>query len=514
MNETDQLETLQALTEVARERERPRKRLRLAKVRVSPGSYLAAASVLTFGSVLLLRSERDVLALAAVAIAWLIVPVLALTDRIEFDGEWLTRRGPAPFLLGLIAGRQKELSLADFEKVDTQAVRTLRRGGRVRYRYRTLIVGRNAEFAFASGGRSYREMVRQLFPLIPADKLDLRTMELRDYLCEPKPLNREVKSLQLASAAVLDDATLDFKLGGKKQLRAEISNLQSRISNEETESESVVELHSNSTEEPEPESTLKLQNSVSTFDGEHAILLGQVGNKLRVAGRLNEAREAFRRALIVTPADGRLIFEFARLLRSQASSLRDAKLLLRARAALRLSAMRARTEPTLLALVGESFLEWGETTRAQSSFQKAIDLEPENFRARIGLANLALREGKLAHVIHQYRDAARSAVDKALIRHAGREAAYYARLNDDDDYLTAELRRINWLQHSLKVRRLAARVTNASILVALVVPYFDAAVAGICWSLASSSLIAWISSLLAIKTLAKRRTPRLETRSV
>ena len=64
MNDTDQIETLRALTEVARERERPRKGLRLARVRVSPGSYLAAASVLTFGSALLLRSERDVLALS------------------------------------------------------------------------------------------------------------------------------------------------------------------------------------------------------------------------------------------------------------------------------------------------------------------------------------------------------------------------------------------------------------------------------------------------------------------
>lgn len=486
MNETDQLETLQALAEVARDRERPRKGLRLARVRVSPGSYLAVASVLTFGSALLLRSERDVLALAAVAIAWLIVPALALTDRIEFDGQWLVRRGPAPFLLGLIAGRQKELSLADFEKVDTQAVRTLRRGGSVRYRYRTLIVGRNAEFAFASGGRSYRQMVRQLFPLIPPDKLDLRTMELRDYLCDPKPLNREVKSLQLASAAVLDDASLDFKLGGRKQFKTEAPAVKCEISDAKSE----------------------------ISDAERALLLGQVGNKLRVAGRLNEAREAFRRALIVTPTDGRLIFEFARLLRSQASSLRDARLLSRARAALRLSAMRAEKEPTLLALVGESFLEWGEIVRAQSTFQKALELQPENFRARMGLANLALREGKLAHVIHQYRDAAHAAVDQALIRHAGREAAYYARLNEDDDYLTAELRRINWLQHSLKVRRLAARVTNASILVALVVPYFDTSAASLCWSLASSSLIAWISSLFAIKLLARRRTPQLEPRSV
>ncbi len=479
MNDSEQIETLKALTEVARERERPRKEPRLARVRVSPGSYLAAASVLTFCSALLLRSERDVLALGAVSVAWLIIPVLALTDRIEFDGQFLVRRGPIPFLIRHITGRKKELSVTDFEKVDTQAVRTLRRSGRVRYRYRTQVVGKNIEFTFASGGQSYRGMVRQLFPLIHSDKLDLRTIELRDYLCEPQPRNTEVHSLQLASAAVLEGASLDFKLGGRKKARA------SR--NDET------------------------ANQGASIDGERAMLLGQVANKLRIAGRLNEAREAFRRALLVIPKDGRLIFQFARLLRSQASSLSDAKLLSRARAALRLSAMRAGKEPELLALVGESFLEWGEIMRAQNSFHRAIELQPQNFRAHIGLANLALRDGKLAHVIHQYRDAAHAAADKALSRHAVREADYYALLNDDDDYLVSELRRINLLQHSLKVRRLSARVTNASILVALLVPYVDEAVAGPCWYLASSALIAWISSLLAIKLLAKRRKPRLAT---
>jgi tetratricopeptide (TPR) repeat protein len=339
-----------------------------------------------------------------------------------------------------------------------------------------MITGKNAEFVFASGGRRYREMVRQLFPLVHQDKLDLRTIELRDYLCEPQPLDSEVHSLQLASADVIEGATLDFKLGGR-----------GRGSHSHTES---------------------LQPLTAT-DRERAALLRQVGNKLRIAGRLSEAREAFRRALIVVPRDGPLIFDFARLLRSQASSVSDHKLLARARAALRLSSWRAQDQPDLLALVGESFLEWGETGRAQSSFHKAIKLQPDNYRARMGLANLALREGKLAHVIHQYRDAAFAASDKALGRVAIREADYYARLNDDDDYLDSELRRINWLQHSLKVRRLAARVTNASILVALVVPYVDEDIAGICWALASSSLLAWISSLFAIMLLGKRRTPRL-----
>jgi tetratricopeptide (TPR) repeat protein len=477
MNDADQIETLKALTEVARERERPGKGVRLASVRVSPGPYLAAASVLTFCSALLLRSNEDALALVVLGIAWLIIPILALTDRVNFDGESLVRSGPIPFILRYVRGRAKKLDVTEFEKVDTQAVRTLRRSGRVRYRYRTQIVGKNTEFVFASGGRSYRKMVRQLFPLIHHDKLDLRTIELRDYLCEPKPLNHEVHSLQLASADILEGATLDFKLGGKKQNAANETDADAK----------------------------------STIADERAMLLGQVANKLRIAGRLNEAREAFRRALIVIPKDGRLIFEFARLLRSQAGSLSDPKLLSRARAALRLSARRAEKEPELLSLVGESFLEWGETVRAQNSFQKAIELQPGNFRARIGLANLALRQGKLAHVIHQYRDAAGAASDTALSRHAGREADYYARLNDDDDYLVAELRRINWLQHSLRVRRLAARITNGSILMALLVPYVDESIAGLCWYLASSSLIAWISSLVAIKLLAKRRTPRVAT---
>lgn len=485
MNDSTQIETLKALTEVARERERPGKGLRLASVRVSAGSYLAAASVLTFGSALLLRSERDLWALAAIGIAWLIVPILALTDRIEFDGQSLSRRGPAPFLFRLIAGRQKQLTIADFERVDTQARRALRRGGRVRYRYRTQIVGKSAEFTFASGGRSYREMVRQLFPLIHRDKLDLRTLELCDYLCDPKTLNHEVKALQLASNDVLDSATLDFKLGGKRSGHTPALS----------------------------EATEDARAVASPIDHDRATLLGKLGNHLRVAGRLNEAREAFRRALIVVPTDGRLIFEFARLLRSQATSLSDPRLLSRSRAAMRLSAMRAGNEPDLLALVGENFLEWGEAARAQSTFQKAIDLEPVNFRARMGLANLALRDGKLAHVIHQYRDAARSASEKALMAYARREADYYATLNDDDDYLASELRRINWLQHSLRVRGLAARVTNAGIFVALIVPYVDPTIESLCWSLASSALVAWIFSLFAIKILGRRRTPRLEISS-
>ena len=474
MNDTKEILVLNRLAEVAKARERPHRRVSLASIRVSPGGYLAAASVLTFTSALLLRSENNIWALVALAAAWLIVPVLACADRIAFDGQLLIRRGPLPLILLLISGRRQQLCIADFEKVDTNALRTLRRGGRVRYRYRTQITGKGIGFSFASGGKSYREMVRQLFPLIHDDKLDLRTRELRDYLCDPKSLRREVQALRLASADVLDGATADFKLGRMKHPRAAHAEVESS----------------------------------SAIDIERALQLRRLGNKLRIAGRLMEAGEAFRRALNVIPRDSWLIYDFARLLRSQASARGDARLLSRTRAALRLSTLRAQNDANLLSMIGESFLECGEAERAQRSFQRAIDLEGGDFRSRMGLADVALRNGKLAHVIHQYRGAAQAVSERALALFARREADYYARLSEDDDYLCAELQRINWIQNSTRVRPVTARVTNASILIALIGPYVDPALAEIGWSLASSSLVAWVSTLFAAKLLSQRRKPR------
>ncbi len=474
MNDTKQIEALKSLADAAKERSRPGKETVLASVRVSPGAYLAVSSVLTFSAALLLRSDKDGWALIAITVAWTLVPALALTDRIAFDGQSLIRRGLVPSLLRLVSGQSGELKVADFERVDTNAVRTLRRRGRVRYRYRSQIIGRGVGFVFASGGRRYREMVQRLFPLIHEDKIDLRTRELRDYLCDPKSLGLEVQSLQLASSDVIDNATSEFKLARKKENSQETGQT--------------------------PE--------ISASDVERAVLLRQLGNRLRVAGRLREAGEAFRRALNVLPGDGWLLYDFSRLLRSQASALGDARILSRARAALRLSSMRADEDAVLLTVIGEGFLECNEARRAERSFQRAIDLDPRTYRARLGLADVALRNGKLAHVIHQYRDAAHVSSEKALVVYARREADYYARLNEDDDYLSAELRRINWLQAFTRIRRLAARITNASILVALVGPFVDPAIGGLGWALASSSLVAWLTSLFALKFLSRRRQPR------
>ena len=98
--------------------------------------------MLTFVAALLLRSDREGWALISLVTAWGLVPALALTDRIAFDGAVLVRRGLMPFLHQLVSGQRQQLCVADFERVDTNAVRTLRRGGRVRTAIEVRLPGR------------------------------------------------------------------------------------------------------------------------------------------------------------------------------------------------------------------------------------------------------------------------------------------------------------------------------------------------------------------------------------
>ena len=94
MNETKEFNSLPVLSEVREERESAQKSPIVASVRVSPGPYLALASVITFVAALMLRAQYDAVALIMILGAWLLVPILALTDRIAFDGSSLRRQGP------------------------------------------------------------------------------------------------------------------------------------------------------------------------------------------------------------------------------------------------------------------------------------------------------------------------------------------------------------------------------------------------------------------------------------
>jgi len=475
LNDSSQKQLREVLAETARGHAAPAQRKKLAGIRISPSGYFAVAALLTFSALLCLRTHRDFTALVLIAGTWTIIPLLVLTNRLSFDGHTISRTGLAALLMRLVRGRMQNIAVDDVERVEVATLRTLRRGGKVRYRYRVEIAGKGLAFVLASGGREFRRMVSVLLPRIGDYKLDARARELRDHLIDVKIVRDEAARLGIASASVLEETT-DAKRADK--YRAAISAKQA-----------------DSDQRPQQEP-------------ERASLLRKSANDLRIAGYLQQSGEAFRRALLINPQSPWLIYEYARLLKSQASAFSDARLLGRACAALRLAAMRGPKDASLLERIGESFLEYGDPVRAAKLFRRALEVDENAYRAHLGLAEVGLTDGKLAHVIHQYNDAVRIAPDKATAGLARREADYYSRLNNDEDYLAAELRRMNWLEGAHRVQHLAGRVSFAAMLIALAGSSVDQVVAGLGWALASSSLIAWSVSLITRKLLATRGRPQ------
>ena len=436
-------------------------------MRMSPGGYFAVAAILTFAAVICLRTHRDLLALILIIGTWTSIPFLILTDRLIFDGVALKRTGLSAFLERVLRGRLSLLTISDVERVEVTSLRTLRRGGNVRYRYRVDVMGNDCVFTFASGGRQFRRMVQALLPRIDDHRLDARAREVRDHFVEAKAVRADAERLGIAPNAVLENARTAVEKRIEKHRRDPVS-------------------------------------ASSEAELERSVLLRRAANDLRIGGRLQQSAEAFRRALLITPRNGWLIYEYGRLLKSQASAFSDARLLSRACAALALAARRESNDARLLERVGESFLEYCDPLRAAKTFRRALDVDENSYRAQLGLAEVALAQGKLAHVIHHYNDAVRIAPDKSSARLARRESEYYSCLNNNEDYLAAEVRRMNWLEAAARIQRLTARVSFGALLVALVGSSLDQFVGGIGWAIASSSIIAWSGSLVVRRLLSTR----------
>src|SRR5262249_56622345 len=140
-------------------------------------------------------THRDRPALIIIFITWTAIPVLMLTDRLSFDGALLRRTGLSALIHGFWFHRSLNLAIGDIERVEATSLRTLRRGGNVRYRYRVEISGDETSVSFTSGGRHFRRMVQALLPRIPEHKLDARARELRDHLTDPRAVRAEAARL-------------------------------------------------------------------------------------------------------------------------------------------------------------------------------------------------------------------------------------------------------------------------------------------------------------------------------
>ena len=69
--------------------------------------------------------------------------------------------------------------------------------------YRTAIRGRDLNIILASGGDDYRQMISRILPQVPENVLDNRSIELRDYLADPKEIRMKAAFAKIPEADVL-----------------------------------------------------------------------------------------------------------------------------------------------------------------------------------------------------------------------------------------------------------------------------------------------------------------------
>ncbi|MBP9664256.1 MAG: tetratricopeptide repeat protein [Pyrinomonadaceae bacterium] len=432
-------------------------------IRVSPHGYLKGLMLGTYFTGLLFYLHFDVAAYLVFCISWILIPFFTLNDRISFDGRRLARSGLLPRLWTWFNGGRKRLRITDVEQVETQAVRAIRRGGNIYYRYRTVLHGKGLGITLASGGEAFRQMLAAILPKLHNDSLDLRSSDLRDFLSDPKETLMKAEFARIPSADMLE---------------AEMARHRAR---QRTETQHVGDTDMNADE------------------------LQVMGNELRLAGYLPQALESFRRALVIRPSDARLIFDFARCLNSYAAVRRNSGLTRRSVAALRLSERRAGDDRALLSEIGECYVQFGEWRRASEAFRRVVDRVGGDFRAARGLAELALRDGKVAHVIHHFAAANRVASTPALRRWARGEADYFSRLNDDEEYMETEVSRVNLLESVERARRTALRIALLAFPAVFIGVFFeDALIANIGWAVTTVVLLIWTGLFVTARMLSRR----------
>jgi hypothetical protein len=172
---------------------------------------------------------------------------------------------------------------------------------------------------------------------------------------------------------------------------------------------------------------------------------------------------------------------------------------------LRLAERRAAGDAELLERIGETYRQFGYSQRAANAYQAALERLGECFRALIGQAELALDQGKLAHVVHNFSAANMATRNAALKRWTRSEADYFSRLNDDENYMELEVSRMNLLDKLARWRGSAFRIALYSIpLIAAGVIFEEPLVTDAGWLVSAICLVGWAVMSITSKMLSPR----------
>jgi len=448
----------------------PQKQALAISARSPRVGYLAAFAVTMFFAAYSYYLEYYVAAAAIAAAALFIIPPVAFTDRISFDGKRIYRSGIGSFIWSFIDRSLNRLKIKDIEFIDTYPLRSIKRGSNVRYRYKTTIHGRGLEFSLVSGSEDYRSMVSAIFSRVSENVLDTRSIEIRDHLIDPKAAIRKAASSKIPSADVLEDSFVKFRKDRKN-------------------------------------SANRRENGAIGDAPEKVAELHDLGNELRTAGFLLQSFEAFRRALLVSPHDGELLLDFGRCLQSISVTQKSEKLHRRSVAALCLAERHAKNNPDLLTRLGEAYFQLDEWRRAESVFKRVTEGMGDNFRALRGLAEIALREGKIAHVIHHFSSANQVAGTTALRRWSRTEADYFSRLNEDDEYMDLEIARVNLLETLENSSATSLKIAFLGFPTIIIGALFsDKLIMDIGWAITGVALLIW-SGLTISQRMFRSRIP-------
>jgi hypothetical protein len=435
-------------------------------IRAHAPGYAGALFITLFFSALLLYLGFTVASITVVFISLFVIPLLAFTDKIVFDGRRLVRTGLLPKLWFRMNGLRSGLKLKNIEQIDTAIVGTFKRGGRVRFLHRTMIFGNTSRIVFAGSGKRYREMTAALFSRVDPKILDIHSLELEKYATPPSEAVRIASQLKIPASDVLDAS---FR--SRPNIRFMVNEgLDPRLTDESK-----------------------------------AEMLRLAANKLTGAGFLVRAVEAFRRALHAEPTNAWLLFEFSRCLHLLAFVRHNGRFEHRAVAALRLAERRAAGDVDLLERIAETYRQFGYSSRAANAYQTVVDKIGDCFRSLIGLAELALDEGKLAHVVHNFAAANRVAGTNALKRWTNAEAEYFAKLSEDDEYMELEVSRMNLLEKLDRWKRTAFRLALYSLPMIALGTFFDESlIADAGWLVSSLGFLSWVGMNVAIRILSAR----------
>ena len=112
-----------------------------------------------------------------------------------------------------------------------------------------------------------------------------------------------------------------------------------------------------------------------------------------------------------------------------------------------------------------------------------------------GLAELALREGKIAHVVRNFAVAAELAGSRSVRERTRDEVEYFTRLSEDEEYMDLELSRINLLDTLQSTSSTATWITLCGFpVIGLGLLFGNPSVANTGWAVSGLALLVWLTA--------------------